>query len=370
MYFVKRLIVIVVIALLVMLMCLAILSLTGEGNRIHDFLSGGSRVKLFIQLSTLYAFVLALTLLCYRLVVYLSSRNQLRSLKQGKYGWRSHNFPLGEHLHAIRKSLAKDSGEVALSYAQDFIQGQKNNIQKAYELINFLVCSLPALGLLGTMLGLSQALFEAFSNGKFGAESTKRFIESLGTALDTTVLALICALLAGTFAWLLHRVESEHTEQEANFVRNLFSLDQLALKLKRAETTHSVGNHFSAVIKTLKVELQPLMAETFAEVTSKFDKSLQDVAEFYRSSLNRAVDGVINGQRSYDAMTVEKVTTHFNKTVDRIGTVIVEHNNHVVNTVASELKNITGMLDKRIPGELIIRYNRNEEPAMEMNDVV
>jgi len=357
MYLLKRILVIVASIALMAIMCFAISSLIEPGSRIYGMIFDRGP----IQFLTLYAFALIVTLLCCRLVIYFHTRRQLQRLEEGNYGWRNHEFSLGEHLHTVRKLLAKHSGKAALSCTEDFARKRKDNIHKAYELINFLVCSLPAFGLLGTMLGLSKALFTAFSEGKARPESVDLFVSSLGTALDTTVLALICALVVGAFVWLLNRSENELIERETNFICNLFSLGQVHFKSKDVKTKHSVDKHHFVSVENLKDEIQPLITEILAKTVSKFDKSLQNVAESCRDGVSQAVDEILRKQRTHEEIAVEKIAENLNESIDRIGTVIARHNNHAANTVASGLRHIVGTLDKRIPNELVIRYNHDEE---------
>ena len=357
MYLLKRILVIVVSIALMATMCFALFSLAEPESRIYCMIFDRG----LIQFLTLYAFALIVTLLCCRLVICFHVRRQLQRLEEGNYDWRNHEFSLGEHLHTVRKLIAKHGGNAALSCTKYFAQQRKDDIHKAYELINFLVCSLPAFGLLGTMLGLSKALFTAFSGGKAGPESVNLFVSSLGTALDTTVLALICALVVGAFVWLLNRSENELIERETNFICNLFSLDQVHFKSKEPKTKYSEDEHRFVLVENLKDEIQPLITEIVAETVSKFDKSLQNVAEFCREGVSQAVNEILRKQQTHEEIAVEKITKNLNESISRIGTVIARHNNHAANTVVSGLRHIVRTLDKRIPNELVIRYNHDEE---------
>jgi biopolymer transport protein ExbB/TolQ len=68
-----------------------------------------------------------------------------------------------------------------------------------YRTIEFLISLLPSLGFVGTVIGMGDALLAA--DGLFSSRDKQQTIthitQQLGYAFDTTLIALIAALLAG-----------------------------------------------------------------------------------------------------------------------------------------------------------------------------
>jgi len=362
MKFIKKAFGLVIALMGVILGCLILAYFTKPGDRIYEIIFHRGPV----QFLTLYATALIVTLLCYRSTVYFRDRLKIQRLKEGKHDCLNDDPSLSNHLRNLRKLLAnKNSPKVVLACSQDFIQQQKDHINKAYELTNFLMGSLPAFGLLGTVLGLSGAMFTAFSKGQAGPESIKLFVGALGTALDTTVLALVCALSVGMFVWLLNRHEIELIAQEDKFIRHLFSISSTseAQGIQHSETNSLV------LAEDFKKELRSLIIQVVAETTAKFDKSLQDVAGICRNGVQCAVDEILDKQRAYEDTSVKKIAENLNESINRIGSAIVKYNNYAANTMTSGLRDIVESLDKRIPNELVIRYNHTKETEMEMSHV-
>ena len=69
------------------------------------------------------------------------------------------------------------------------------------------------------MLGLSGALFDAFGEGKLTDQAVQQFVSSLATALDTTVLAMLCAAPVFFASFLLCRRENELHDHQIGYVK-------------------------------------------------------------------------------------------------------------------------------------------------------
>ena len=88
---------------------------------------------------------------------------------------------------------------------------QEETEERIYSRFNFLVGVLPSLGFIGTILGMGEALLKAdqlvkSTNKQLAIQS---MTQELGMAFDTTLVALICALLAGVAVVLLRRYEHD-----------------------------------------------------------------------------------------------------------------------------------------------------------------
>lgn len=142
---------------LVILLYCAVSRMFKPGDRIHDFLFDHSAV----QYVTLFTFALVVTLLGYRLIRHLCSTRELSKIRRIGQRGTIPDSPLGRHIRTWKDTLTRHGTGAALALAERFTKEQEKGTQQGYEVINFPVCSLPALGLFGTMLGLSSALSRA-----------------------------------------------------------------------------------------------------------------------------------------------------------------------------------------------------------------
>jgi biopolymer transport protein ExbB/TolQ len=332
---------------LAILICIAVY-LLGPDNRVFVMLFHRGPV----QYLTLYAFSLIIILSINRLIVHICEKRQLNGVEDGKYGWQNNESALSKHLHAVRKMLSQNKCGAASLCVENFARQRKDDVHKSYELIHFLMGSLPAFGLLGTVLGLSDAMFRAFSSGQFGPASIKLFVSALGTALDTTVLALVCSLPAGMLVWLINRREIELVESETKFVKSVFSLNTPSV----SQAEHTENEVFS--MKDFKKEMQSLVAQIVAETISKGCEGV-----------GKAVDEILSRQQIHEETAVKKIAGNLNKSIESMNNVIIRNNNHAANTMVSGLRYIIGTLDKRVPNELVIRYNHGKEAMKETSCV-
>ena len=356
-------VVILVSIVLFLLMCVMVSSVSESKQRLFEMFFH----RTFVQFASTYVFALVITLLGKRFTVYLQAKRQLQKAHKEKLLRAYKKFVLPEDMNIIRKHFIEHGREGVLLCLDQLVKHRKDKIHKAYEMINFLVCCLPALGLFGTMLGLSASLFTAFAAGNVGPDAVKNFVTALGTALDTTVLALGFALIVGGLAWFINHLENELGERQANFLSKVF-LNKIASKSAEKKTADLSSPALSSLTSAFRAELRALTADIVENGLVKFDERLRDVAGSYRLGLESAVDKIFRQQREHEQAMVEKVASHLIKSVDHIGVLIKKHNNDSLKTVTSRLRHIAGTLDKRIAGELVIRYERNGRFELENNN--
>ena len=363
---IKLLFVFGIAADLVILLCCTVSWLFEPGDRIYDFLFDRSAV----QYVTLFAFALAMTLLGCRFIRHVRSMREVRRIQYAKDPGAMPDSPLSNHIGTLADTLARYDAGVALSHAERFTQRQHEDIQQAYDAINFLVCSLPALGLFGTMLGLSGALSAAFSKANLGPDSIQTFISSLGTALDTTVLALACAMVAGPTAWLLNRMEKLLHQQRIAVIHAVSGLNRFNHQLNAVHPASSRGTQDLDAAEILRDELQASVAGNMTEITSRFDECLGRLEDLARMSMEHSVQSDSKDVQMVNRSNLaEAVTSSLNEAMQHIKDMIVTHNTEAINTVSSVLNRFTGALDERIPRELIISYSRNGVCGTELNHV-
>ncbi len=112
------------------------------------------------------------------------------------------NFVL---LNRIERALSNLSNIGVISDVSEILRAQAENdegqMESSYSLVRGFIWSIPILGFIGTVLGLSQAIgnFGGMLSGSTNIEDIKVGLQSvtggLSTAFDTTLLALIAALM-------------------------------------------------------------------------------------------------------------------------------------------------------------------------------
>jgi len=335
MRFVKPLLIVGIAASLVILLYCTVGWLSEPGDRIHDFLFDRS----VVQYVTLLVFALVVTLLGYRLIGHLRSTKELRKIQLGENCGTIPDSPLGRHIRTWKDTLTRQGAGTAIVLAERFAEEREKETQRGYELINFLVCSLPALGLFGTMLGLSSALSVAFSKGSFEKESIQGFVSSLGTALDTTVLALACAMAAGMVVWLLNRIERLFHEQRIEVSYSAAGLSPFALQPRTEEQRYSSQSEESGVLEKVMAKFKASIVQSvkpIAETVSRFDEGVGRLEEFVRTSIEHFARSEAEHDQRTNA-SFQAIYSHFGEAVVRIGNLIATHNSETTRTIASAI---------------------------------
>jgi biopolymer transport protein ExbB/TolQ len=205
---------------------------------------------------------------------------------------------LGEALREIGRSSADHGPVAARTRVQGFHDRQSKAVQDSADIGRLVVGSLPVLGLLGTMLGLSNALYNAFSEGLFGDEQVQAFVSGLSTALDTTVLAMLCA--APLFAWLTFqtRQESQLIERYAEYLRRRFSVSDLPESDKPTQLMYT--------------ELCRLTKQIGQQAKSSFEELLGNSAAALQQALTEAVGQHLQQQQRKPAETHHRTDSRAN----------------------------------------------------------
>jgi len=321
--------------------CLVVSRLSQPGEYLYEMIFHRS----FVQYLTLFTFALILTLLGGRFLRCLRSKREMRKLQAEPDGSDMPDSPIGEVVSKIRDTLARHGSEAALTHAEQLADEQKGNTQHAYETVNFLMCLLPALGLFGTMFGLSGAMSAAFSKGTMSKESIGIFVSSLGTALDTTVLAMICAMIGGAIVWLLSRMEKPLQEQQADLIRQLSGVDHLhhggSANPSAAGDTQAAGTTMVS-----RAELQTSVAESVGRVASKLDACVGKIEDLTRATQACSAEMASHKTQAVPGEDMVKaVTKCLDAATTRIGDSIAAGNGEVVHTIATSLNRFAEALE-------------------------
>lgn len=124
--------------------------------------------------------------------------------------WRRRLLLGGEHAGGA-ESLIERAGGSSRSERLDGLQHLSEDVRKGvYRPLHFLVGTMPSLGFIGTILGMSRAL--TMADQLLGASDKQvaisRMTEQLGYAFDTTLVALVLAIIGGFFLLSVESAEN------------------------------------------------------------------------------------------------------------------------------------------------------------------
>jgi len=122
-------------------------------------------------------------------------------------------------LNRIERALSNLKNIGQISDVSNILQTQagydEEQVSSSYSLVNGFVWAIPVLGFIGTVLGLSVAIGSFAATLKAGGDmdairiSLESVTKGLATAFETTLLALVCALLLQLLVTFLQGKESE-----------------------------------------------------------------------------------------------------------------------------------------------------------------
>ena len=223
---------------------------------------------------------------------------------------------------------------------------RQTEVQRTYESIHFFTGWLPALGLFGTLLGLSDALFAAFSGGDLDSAALQQFVTGLATAMDTTVLGMACAAPLVGCAWLLSRREEALVEQFARYLRERFDVQD--------------GPPADRTADVLQAELRRLARKVAEEAKLAFGQLLATSAETYREQLEARRPGragrSASTRRADGTQAQLEMGSSLRGSLETVGDLIKQHNGQMAEAVVREVGQLRTAIRRRTPEQLIIRY--------------
>ncbi|MCS7304960.1 MAG: MotA/TolQ/ExbB proton channel family protein [Thermoguttaceae bacterium] len=189
---------------------------------------------------------------------------------------------LAEVLRRASRFWQEAGPKAVRTYLDRLRSEQHEALDKYYEVVRYVIGTLPFLGLFGTVVGLTMALEQAFSQGP-GNGAVEKFVAGLAVALDTTVLGMACAApLFGCFQWLLARHHAL-VDQIVEYLRAQFRLedvpDQDEAVAVLQEELGRITKRIAEEVKTFYAELAKQTKATFSELATESVDSLRTVLE-------------------------------------------------------------------------------------------
>jgi biopolymer transport protein ExbB/TolQ len=299
-----------------------------------------------VQHVTLAVACIVIAMLSYRFSHHRRSQVQFKTFHEGK---GQPPAELARQLEVVGKTCAEHGVKAGAGRMTQVAEEYETTVQQGHEVIGFVASALPALGLFGTLLGLSDALFAGFGSNAGTSESVRVFVAGLATAMDTTVLGIACAVPLFGCAWLLSRNERALGEEYATHVRNRFRLDEV---VQGDDSVHA-----------MQTELRRLTVKIGAEAKQIFEQMIKDSAEAYRDNLERAFQDVFMLQRRNDKEMVKQIAAELaaslGQSVHRVGDLVEHHNGRLAENMIQHVGQLEKVLRNRIPEEVIVRYQHN-----------
>ena len=153
------------------------------------------------QWVSLYAFMFGVACLLRRWGHFLKERRML-DLLRARRTETAGSGTVWKRFHRIQYYATRMDPPELRTLAKDLSERDADELRVAYTPVHDVIQILPLIGFLGNVLGLSLGLNASFS--KTGGTS---FISSIGTAFDTTLLALACTIALMVLQRLVHRQE-------------------------------------------------------------------------------------------------------------------------------------------------------------------
>jgi hypothetical protein len=315
---------------------------TKPGDHFYAFIYQRGPVQ---QVTLAVACVVIAMLLC-RFSHHRRSRAQFKTFQEGK---GQPPAELARQLAIVGKTCVEHGTKAGAGRVAQVAEEYETAVQRGHEVVGFVASALPALGLFGTLLGLSDALFAGFGSNAGTSESVRVFVAGLATAMDTTVLGIACAVPLFGCAWMLGRAERALGEEYAAYVRGRFRLDDA---VQGDDSVHA-----------MQTELRRLTAKIGAEAKQAFEQIIKDSTESYRDNLERAFQDVFMLQRRNDKDMVKQIAAELaaslGQSVHRVGDLVEHHNGRLAENMIQHVGQLEKVLRNRIPEEVVVRYQHN-----------
>jgi len=191
----------------------------GLQNRVQEPIRDMRRINGWVQWFTVYTTFLVIVTLLRRLVLIVKLRVTVRKIvaelnRNGVIQVGSLGPMTGEIAVLMSRAISPmgvPRPEAVGSALEELQQVRTGSDAGSYGVLNNLVAVLPALGFLGTVIGMGDALLKA--DGLFSSQEKQQVIglitQDLGFAFDTTLVSLICAPIAGVVLTLVRLREQQ-----------------------------------------------------------------------------------------------------------------------------------------------------------------
>jgi len=303
---------------------------------VHQFLSPADYMYQFLlkrspcQWLSLYAFLLGFACLLYRWGHWNRERRAFALLRARPsevlgdgMAWRRY--------HRIQYYTPRMSQSELLVLAKDMTERDEDELRSAYTPVQDVIQILPLIGFFGTVLGLSIGLYANFSTAETGAGNTS-FTAAIGTAFDTTLLALACTLALIVLQRLIRRKEDTLLSELGGYVDDMVG-ERFPENVEREKMPDSP-------VVSMVQELQTALTGLCRQIGERISKEIVEQ--------RRAAQQQLQDQMSGFECTMEKVQEKLLGAAEGFGERMKEESTRVAENIAltvqqSWLASISGL---------------------------
>jgi biopolymer transport protein ExbB/TolQ len=273
---------------------------------VHDFFFNRSP----IQWLTLTAFFFTLTALAHRVWSHARVRSALHALTE--QALEADSTLVSQRCARVQECKVRVGSGAAARYNRDLAQRDEESLERVYGLFNQALQFIVALGLFGTIWGISQQMLSSFATLDSGnPEHLKTLLSSFGvalsTALDTTILALVCSLVLSVLMTPLQWLEMNALRAVTAGVDQRLSLEFVAYApyadLLDVARTHLLTLTHN-MLRAIRAGMEPLVTDLIQTV----DTALRDLGRQH-------LDALQEHERDFHAQLVEQLAQHKTDTV-------------------------------------------------------
>ena len=313
--------------------------LLADPTALHDFFFARSA----IQWVTLFVFCLAGTILADRWLRVRRLRAGLAGLALGR---PPRDGAVADRLRALSQRKHGHGAGAAAALRRELAALDVEQSGRTYGLVANAVQLMLALGFLGTVWGISRALFGSF--GVLGAVSPDElqaglgaFVGALGTALDTSVLGLVTGLSITVASAALQWFETGTLEELDRLVAQALVID--AVSADRPQPLDGLQSELTRIGAGLVEETQRALGAVVASCAQQYEATLQAVVDRQATRLDAHAERLLE----HAGRVVAEQLAGSLQAVEREG-------EQLRGALVSELRDIASRL-QRVP-EVSIRY--------------
>jgi biopolymer transport protein ExbB/TolQ len=352
-----------VLAAVLLALCFVLVAATfGVGSRVYGFLFERG----VVQVAILYVFVVAMVLLARRATAHLRGRKAFGGHGQREPGGDSaEGRRLSDRVTQVRRVLVSAGGAASLRCARETSRDESEAIADYYEVIDFIASVLVGLGLFGTVLGLSNSLFQAFSSGGESGHAVQMFVAALSTALDTTVLGLMTAGVVSVSGRMLERSEMARSDANDQWVRGALHLDELEESLARA-SEGVPGTPRASDQEIARAELRAIAASVADGATTRFAEFIEDMADAHRAALATiAAETAAHSRREEELVENRRWQEEVLEGLTAIREILGSQGDGLTDAIKREIEGLEKSLHETRPTEVVLKYHSVQHPDEE-----
>lgn len=323
------------------------------GGRLHAILFDRGP----LQAVTAYLAVVAAALLADRAMTHLRTALRFRCTRDRESGVPEVPEDLARQLDDVRDAVRRQGTGAAVPAARHAADRHRSGVRRGYSVVYLITCTLPAVGLLGTMTAVSSALGRVAADGVVGPAAVGQVLAALGTGLDLAILAVALAVPLAVATRLLARSEEELAERYADYVRREFRLDGLESGGRPAD---GLRREFRSLARRLAGDARGAFHDVLQDAADGCRDDLGEALTAHGEALRQSLSEALARRDEQDGASARRLAEvlggAMGRLTDQLREAIAANNARLVEGVVSQLAPVQQALRDQAPRELVFRY--------------